>query len=179
MESGRKQVVYAIQYGSVVEFSVQSAFVIDSEEEIPHALSTALLQKNSQYKLGAWCVEKISDKYVYSIMHNCDVQLLDKDNFVQIVTSLITECDEFEGALLELGTRDSPSGSQKAANLAPSLGSSIDWGKVVEFGVETLLNIFKPDAPSGSDLSDLQRLKRDFDSQTEEGAKKILRQLMS
>lgn len=59
MESGRKQTVYVIQYGSVIELSVPSAFAMDSEDEIPHVLSTALLQKNAQYKLGAWCIEKI------------------------------------------------------------------------------------------------------------------------
>lgn len=110
-------------------------------------------------------------------MHNCDIRLLDKDNFVQIVTYLITECDEFEGTLLDLASSDSSSSSKNTANFAQSSNTSIDWGKVINFGLD-LLDIFMPDASSGSDI-DLQRLKRDFDSKTEEGAKKILRQLMS
>ncbi len=177
MESGRKQTVYAIQYGSVVELSVPSAFAMDSEDEVPHILSTALLQKNSQYKLGAWCIEKISDKYVYSIMHNCDMRFFDKDNFVQIVKHLITECDEFEGTLLELASCNSSNGSKDTANLSQSSNSGIDWGRVINFGIG-LLNIFIPDVSSGSGIN-LQLLKRDFNSQTEEGAKKILNQLMS
>lgn len=102
MESGRTQTVYVIPYEDVVEFSVPSAASFESEEDIPHEASTILLQRNSQLKLGFWCMEEIEDEWCYEIMHNESFEELDEENFAEIVEALINECDEFEGILEEM-----------------------------------------------------------------------------
>jgi hypothetical protein len=106
MDSGRKQVVYVINCESTIEFSVPSALAVDAEADLPHSLSTALLCQNSRYKLGAWCIEQIQGKLVYSVMHNVDIHLLDRNCFERIISVLTAECDQFEGALEKLASAD-------------------------------------------------------------------------
>lgn len=65
MDSGREQVLYIIKYNEIVEFSVPSVASFDNESDIPHVLSTILMQKNATYKIGSWCIEKISRKQVF------------------------------------------------------------------------------------------------------------------
>ncbi|MGD1715569.1 hypothetical protein [Hydrocoleum sp. CS-953] len=101
MDSGIEQILYITKYDSILKFSVPSAAVFDSLEEIPHIISSVLLTKNAEYKLGEWCVEKIQGKMVYSIMHNVDMNFVDSGYFVNLVSCLVSECDKFDGFLVE------------------------------------------------------------------------------
>lgn len=100
MESGRSQTLYIIRYASTLEFSVPSIAIFDSEDSVPHYLSTLLLKRNSEKKIGFWCIEQIGGKHVFSFMHNAELQLLTSDYFGSVVRVLIGECDNFEGVLL-------------------------------------------------------------------------------
>jgi len=102
MESGRQQTLFILRYESTIEFSVPSVAQFASEKDIPHLLSSLLLQRNAERKVGFWCIEKIGDKWVYSCMHNAELQLIDKDYFATVVRSLIVECDEFENILIKI-----------------------------------------------------------------------------
>ena len=102
MPTGRVQILYIIKYDSTMEFSVPSAALFDSEEECPGDLSTILLRRNAERKVGFWCIEPISGKYGYSCMHNAEIQQIDAAYFARIVRALIEECDEFEGILLKM-----------------------------------------------------------------------------
>lgn len=101
MKSGREQILYVYKYGSVLEFSVPSLAKFDLASEIPDQLSISLLMRNSQKKIGFWCIEKIGEKLVFSFMYNLELQLLDSESFNEIVRTLVQECDIFEGCLLE------------------------------------------------------------------------------
>ena len=99
MDSGRDQTLYIIRYETTLEFSVPSMAAFDSEDSIPHFLSTILLKRSTERKFGFWCIEQIGGKHVYSHMHNAEMQLINSDYFAKIVRALINECDEFEGII--------------------------------------------------------------------------------
>ncbi|HEY7022702.1 MAG TPA: hypothetical protein VH349_16415 [Ktedonobacterales bacterium] len=102
MPSGRNQILYIVKFDTTMEFSVPSGIVLDSEEEFPGVLSTKLLRRNAERKIGFWCIEHVSGKYAYSCMHNEDIQKIDAGYFARIVTALISECDHFEGIMLQM-----------------------------------------------------------------------------
>ncbi|HNT55509.1 MAG TPA: hypothetical protein PKG95_12390 [Anaerolineaceae bacterium] len=102
MESGRVQTLYIIRYDSTLEFSVPSMAAFDSEDKIPHFLSTILLKKSAAQKIGFWTIEEIGGKHVYSIMQNVEMQSMNVDYFGNIVHALVQQCDEFEGLLLKM-----------------------------------------------------------------------------
>lgn len=102
MPSGRTQILYIAKYDYTLEFSVPSGVILDSEDEFPGLLSAKLLRRNAEQKVGFWCIEHISGKYVYSCMHNAEIQQIDAAYFARIVRALIKECDEFEGLVLKL-----------------------------------------------------------------------------
>ncbi|MDY7007738.1 MAG: hypothetical protein SWX82_28320 [Cyanobacteriota bacterium] len=101
MDSGIEQILYITKYDSILKFSVPSAAVFDSLDKIPHIISSILLTKNAEYKLGEWCLEKIQGKVVYSLMHNVDMNFVDSPYFVNLVSCLVSECDKFDGFLVE------------------------------------------------------------------------------
>lgn len=102
MSSGRDQTLFIIRYESTLEFSVPSMAGFESEEQIPHFLSTLLLKRSAEKKIGFWCIESIGGKHVYSCMHNAEMQLIDHNYFAQVVRALINECDDFEGTLIRI-----------------------------------------------------------------------------
>jgi len=102
MDSGRDQTLYITRYETTLEFSVPSIAIFDSEDSIPHYLSTLLLRRSSEKKIGFWCIEHLGGKYVYSCMHNAEMQLIDNDYFTKVVIALISECDDFEEALIQM-----------------------------------------------------------------------------
>lgn len=99
MDSGRDQFLYIVPYQSTLEFSVPSIAQFQSVEEMPHELSTILLQRSAKKKFGFWCIEEIRGNYIYSYMHNAEMQLLNVEYFASIVMCLVTECEEFEQEL--------------------------------------------------------------------------------
>lgn len=100
--SGRVQTVYIIRYDSTLEFSVPSMAAFDSEDSVPHFISTLLLKRNSSRKFGFWSIEEIGGKHVFSAMHNAELELMDAPYFQKIVTALVSDCDEFETMLINL-----------------------------------------------------------------------------
>lgn len=101
MDSGRTQKLYIIRYGEVLEFSVPSLLQSDDEDEIPHQLSTLLLKRNAQMSIGFWAIEEINQKFTFSIMHNAPIELMNVSFFKAVVNSLISECDELEGLMVD------------------------------------------------------------------------------
>ena len=140
MNSGRVQRLYITQYDSILKFSVASAAVFDYLDDIPHIISTTLLTKNSEYKLGGWCVEKIQGKVVYSLMQNADINSVDFAYFVNLVHFLISECDRFDSFLVEVYQHISSANSSSYSS--SNYSNSFDWGNLLEAGVKTFLNIF-------------------------------------
>ena len=96
MPSGREQYLYLVPYQSTIEFSVPSVAAFASLSEVPHGLSTTLLERNAQQRIGFWCIEDIGGYHVYSYMHNAEMELLSVDYFAAIVRDLIQECEQFE-----------------------------------------------------------------------------------
>lgn len=105
MNSGRTQSLYIIRYDTTLEFSVPSLVRFANENAIPHYFSTLLLQRSAERKVGFWCIEQISGEYVYSCMHNAELQLLDATYFSKVVTALVKECDEFETMIANMVRR--------------------------------------------------------------------------
>ncbi|NEO53298.1 MAG: hypothetical protein F6K54_09525 [Okeania sp. SIO3B5] len=140
MNSGRVQRLYITQYDSILEFSVASVAVFDCLDDIPHIISTTLLTKNAEYKLGGWCVEKIQGKVVYSLMQNVDINSVGFGDFVNLVHFLISECDRFDGFLVEVHQHISSVNSSSYSS--SNYRNSFDWGSLLEAGVKTFLNIF-------------------------------------
>jgi len=102
MESGSTQTVFIIKYDSTLELSCPTGLKFDDIDDIPDRLSTLLLRKNAEYKLGFWGIEEISNKQVFSIIHNAEMSLTDVDYFCRVITQLVQECDKFELAIAEL-----------------------------------------------------------------------------
>ena len=102
MASGELKLLNIKRYDSTLEFSMPSFAVFGSEKEIPGAFSTALLQRNSETKIGFWCIDKVGDKFIYTCMNNVELKLLDSAHFAVIIKGLIDECDDIEETLAEL-----------------------------------------------------------------------------
>jgi hypothetical protein len=102
MDSGRRQTLYIIRYDETLEFSVPSGLAFDERGDVPHGLSTLLLERNATKKIGFWCLENIADRKVFSFMHNAHIALLNTQHFEHVVRALIRECDEFEDAMLAM-----------------------------------------------------------------------------
>lgn len=102
MESERPKSLYIINYDSVIEFSVPSLAVFDSDDKIPHYLSTILLKRSALRKAGYWCLVEIEGKQVYTVMHNTRLNQLDGESFGRLVQALVSECDDFEETLLKM-----------------------------------------------------------------------------
>ena len=102
MDSGRTQTLYIYKFDTTLEFSVPSGWSFDSTDEVPHTLSTLLLKRSCEKKIGFWCIEEIGGKQVYSCMHNAEMLLIDSDYFASVVRALIDECDEFEETLQKM-----------------------------------------------------------------------------
>ena len=102
MDSGSTQTVFILKYYSTLEFSCPSSLKFDDTDDIPHSLSTWLLISNARYKFGFWCIEKIEDKQVFSIIHNAEMSLIDINYFCKIVDRLAQECDKFEQTIANI-----------------------------------------------------------------------------
>lgn len=96
MESGSTQTLFIVKYDSTLEFSCPSGLKFDDIDDIPHNLSTFLLGKNAEYKLGFWALQKIGEKQTFSIIHNAEMSLIDVNYFRKILIILVEKCDEFE-----------------------------------------------------------------------------------
>jgi hypothetical protein len=98
----RSQVLFIFGFDTALEFSVPSFASFDSLENVPHIISTTLLQINAKTKIGFWCLEQIGDRLVYTFMHNTDMSGITEALFGEIVTSLIQRVEEFETLLVKM-----------------------------------------------------------------------------
>lgn len=96
MESGRTQTLHIIRFDSTLEFSVPSGIFFKEEDEVPGWISTLLMRENSKFKVGFWCLETIKGKSIFSVMHNAEQSLINRDYFEGIVGKLVETCDTFE-----------------------------------------------------------------------------------
>lgn len=99
MPSGQDQFLYIVLYQSTLEFSVPSAVGANQIENMPHEISTLLLRRSANKRLGFWCIEEIRGNCVYSYMHNAEMELINLDYFANIVRALVLECEEVEEIL--------------------------------------------------------------------------------
>ena len=97
--SGHNQTLFIIRYENTLEFSVPSGLKFYSLEEVPGWISTMLLSRNSQFKIGFWCLEEIDNQQVFSMMHNAEISLMNVDYFSKVIVKLVNDCDEFEQAI--------------------------------------------------------------------------------
>ncbi|MEG3927142.1 hypothetical protein [Microcoleus sp. D3_18a_C4] len=102
MESGTTQTLLIVKYDSTLEFSCPSGLKFDEIDDVPHNLSTFLLGKNAEYKLGFWALQKLGGKQTFSIIHNAEMSLIDVNYFGRVIIRLIQECDDFERKIEEL-----------------------------------------------------------------------------
>jgi 8-oxo-dGTP pyrophosphatase MutT (NUDIX family) len=102
---GRHKQFHIERHDSTVEFSVPSFMSFKEEDEIPDTLSTLLLRRNSQKKIGFWCIDHIQGKFVYSCMHNAELKLLHSQYFAAIIEGLIEECAAIEGIIKDVSEK--------------------------------------------------------------------------
>jgi 8-oxo-dGTP pyrophosphatase MutT (NUDIX family) len=105
MPSKRKKSLHLTRYDSTVEFSAPSSTLFHMEEELRGRFSTTLLQRNAQKKIGFWCIDRIQGKLLYSYMHNVELQLLDSQQFFNIVSGLVAESEAIEELTTEMSKK--------------------------------------------------------------------------
>ena len=98
MDSGTTQTVFIIRYETTLEFSCPTGLKFSGFDAIPHQLSSYMLKENSKYKIGFWCIEELSNRQVFSIMHNAEMSLIDINYFLSIVKTLVQKCENLEQA---------------------------------------------------------------------------------
>jgi hypothetical protein len=111
VDETRTQTLFVFGFDNSLEFSVPSFAAFDSLDNVPHLISSTLLQINAKTKLGFWCLEHIGERFVYTFMHNADLSSVDEVVFKEIVTTLIQRVNEFEN-LLENMAKDGASKSE-------------------------------------------------------------------
>jgi hypothetical protein len=98
----RSQTLFIFGFDNSLEFSVPSFAAFDSLENLPHLISSTLLQVNAKTKIGFWCLEQIGDQLVYTFMHNTSMDNVTEEIFGEIVTSIIQRVEEFESLLIKM-----------------------------------------------------------------------------
>jgi len=72
-------------------------------DAVPGYLSTLLLKRNCEKKIGFWCLEGIGSRQIFSHMHNAEMSLIDGEYFAKVVRTLIQEVDELEEVIIGPG----------------------------------------------------------------------------
>lgn len=101
-DSGTVQTIAIFSVKDTLEFVAHSDLGFDSDENIPHRLSTLLLRKNGELLLGSWSIEDIHSKSVFAVKHDDEMRLMDAHRFERIVRYLVKACEEFEQAVESL-----------------------------------------------------------------------------
>jgi len=96
------QTVWILPYNEIWEFSCQSGYSVGDVAEMPQALLAALMQQNAQNKRASWCIEKIGQKFILSVMTNFPVDSLTAAEFGRICVALVNEVERFEKLLISL-----------------------------------------------------------------------------
>ena len=93
---GRAQNLFILRYDSTLEFSAPSMTQFESGDQIPNHLSTMLLRRNAENKIGFWCIETLDGKPTYTYMHNVDLSHINNEHFADVAQFLVRECREVE-----------------------------------------------------------------------------------
>ena len=94
---GRTQNLFILRYDSTLEFSAPSAFRFETEDQIPQRILLMLLRRNTENKIGFWCIKMLNGKLTSSYMHNADLScMIDVEYFTRVVRFLVRECEEVE-----------------------------------------------------------------------------------
>lgn len=102
VNEARSQTLFIFGFDDSLEFSVLSFAAFDTLEDIPHLISTTLLQINAKTKIGFWCLEQIGNQFVYTYMHNTIMTNMTKEDFAEIASSLVQRVEEFENLLTKI-----------------------------------------------------------------------------
>lgn len=93
---GRTQNLFILRYDSTLEFSAPSVLQFETEDQIPNYLLIMLLRRNTENKIGFWCIETLDGKLTSSYMHNADLSRIDVEYFADVAQFLVRECREVE-----------------------------------------------------------------------------------
>jgi len=94
---GRTQNLFILRYDSTLEFSAPSTIQFETEDQIPNHLLIMLLRRNTESKIGFWCIETLDGKLTSSYMHNADLsRIVDVEYFADVAQFLVRECEEVE-----------------------------------------------------------------------------------
>jgi len=102
VNEARSQTLFIFGFDNSLEFSVPSFAAFDSLEDVPHLISSTLLQINAKTKIGFWCLEQIGNRFVYTYMHNTVMENVTTESFGEIVSSIIERVEEFESLLTKI-----------------------------------------------------------------------------
>ncbi len=72
-------------------------------------------------------------------MHNVDMNFVDSGYFVNLISSIVSECDQFNCFLVDLYQ---PISSTNLSSYSSSNYSQFDWKSLLQVGVEKFLKIF-------------------------------------
>jgi hypothetical protein len=95
-DSGTNQTLFIIRYDTTLEFSCPSGVKFPDRDSVSGWMSTLLLCQNATFKVGFWSIENLDNQYVFSIMHNAEISLIDVNYFRKVILQIINQCDEFE-----------------------------------------------------------------------------------
>lgn len=94
--------VFRFEKNMLLEFSVSTELTFPSGEEVPHWLSTFMLERNAKMTVGFWCLQKVDEKLTYAVIHNEEIGLLNSDYFGRIGRKLVWECDDMLDTLKQM-----------------------------------------------------------------------------
>lgn len=94
---GRAQNLFILRYDSTLEFLAPSALRFETEDQISNYLLIMLLRRNTENKIGFWCIKALDGKPTYTYMHNADLSRIeDVEYFADVAQFLVRECEEVE-----------------------------------------------------------------------------------
>ncbi len=108
------QKVYIYRYGSTLEFVAPSKVKFKELKEVPHDMAAQFLYENSEKKIGFWCIEKFEEEFYFTRMYNIELKVLSCDFFLNILSSLATQCYGFEKELKNKQKLALPQNSNKS-----------------------------------------------------------------
>jgi hypothetical protein len=103
MPSGRTQSCLITKNNDEnISFLVVSMFKFDSEDKVPHVLSTILMKRNTAIMVGKWGINVVGETHVFTVGHTIDSRLTNPEHFKKTVLIVIKECDDLESVLLKM-----------------------------------------------------------------------------
>ncbi len=108
-ESGSEQTLFLTLKGDKVELDIPSGAIFESEGDISHDVPKMLLKRNAGLDTAAWVLEEIDGQWCFSLMKKMgldELEDIDKDEFGEIVSRMVEECDEFDRTWSEERKKD-------------------------------------------------------------------------